>query len=124
MMRRWRAAVGEGDVGPNTGGMGAYSPAPVVTPAIEAQVMSDVIAPLVEGMSREGCPFQGVIFAGLMIDPATQRAKVSSPCACAFPSLPFPSLSLSFLSLSFSSLLFSSLSFLSFPFLSLPPCMF
>ena len=59
--------VGEGDTGLNTGGMGAYSPAPVLTPAIEAKVMKDIIQPTVDGMAAEGCPFTGVIFAGLMI---------------------------------------------------------
>jgi phosphoribosylamine--glycine ligase len=61
-------AVGEGDTGPNTGGMGAYSPAPVFTPAIEEKVMRDIIAPTVSGMANEGHPFKGVLFAGLMID--------------------------------------------------------
>lgn len=67
-------AAYDGDKGPNTGGMGAYSPAPVVTPAIEAQVMSEVIRPLVSGLEASGAPFQGVIFAGLMIEDG--RAKV------------------------------------------------
>jgi phosphoribosylamine---glycine ligase len=60
--------VGEGDTGLNTGGMGAYSPAPVLTPALEARVMKDIIQPTVDGMAAEGCPFTGVIFAGLMIE--------------------------------------------------------
>ena len=60
--------VGEGDTGLNTGGMGAYSPAPVLTPALEAKVMKDIIQPTVDGMAAEGCPFTGVIFAGLMIE--------------------------------------------------------
>jgi len=59
--------VGDGDTGPNTGGMGAYSPAPVVTDAIAAQVMKEIIAPTVAAMKAEGCPFKGVLFAGLMI---------------------------------------------------------
>lgn len=59
--------VGDGDTGLNTGGMGAYSPAPVVTPEIEEIVMRDIIKPTVDGMAAEGCPFTGVIFAGLMI---------------------------------------------------------
>lgn len=59
--------VGEGDTGLNTGGMGAYSPAPVLTPELEAKVMRDIIQPTVDGMAAEGCPFTGVIFAGLMI---------------------------------------------------------
>lgn len=59
--------VGDGDVGPNTGGMGAYSPAPVFTPAIERQVMDRIIRPTVEGMRKRGRPFKGVLFAGLML---------------------------------------------------------
>ncbi len=60
-------AVGEGDTGPNTGGMGAYGPAPVVTPEIEKQVMDTIVTPTVKGMAAEGHPFCGVLFAGLMI---------------------------------------------------------
>lgn len=60
-------AVGEGDTGPNTGGMGAYSPAPVFTPAIQDQVMREAILPTVAGMAAEGKPFKGVLFCGLMI---------------------------------------------------------
>jgi len=59
--------VGDGDTGLNTGGMGAYSPAPVVTQEITDIVMRDIIKPTVDGMAAEGCPFTGVIFAGLMI---------------------------------------------------------
>ena len=59
--------VGEGDTGPNTGGMGAYSPAPVFTPELADQVMADIIQPTVDGMRAEGMPFQGVLFAGLML---------------------------------------------------------
>jgi phosphoribosylamine--glycine ligase len=59
--------VGDGDTGLNTGGMGAYSPAPVVTPAIEAEVMEKLILPTVRGMAAEGRPYKGVLFAGLMI---------------------------------------------------------
>ena len=57
-----------GDTGPNTGGMGAYSPAPVVTPAIHQRVMQEVILPTVEGMAAEGNAFTGFLYAGLMID--------------------------------------------------------
>ena len=60
--------VGEGDTGPNTGGMGAYSPAPVVTPEIHARIMSEVIEPTVQGMAAEGNPYTGFLYAGLMID--------------------------------------------------------
>jgi len=57
----------EGDKGPNTGGMGAYSPAPVVTPEIEARIMAEVIEPTVKGMTAEGKPYTGFLYAGLMI---------------------------------------------------------
>ena len=59
--------VGDGDTGPNTGGMGAYSPAPVMTKAMEARVMAEIIQPTLAGMARRGSPFKGVLFAGLMI---------------------------------------------------------
>jgi len=57
----------DGDHGPNTGGMGAYSPAPVVTPAIHARVMREVIQPVVKGMEQAGTPYVGFLYAGLMI---------------------------------------------------------
>lgn len=57
----------DGDTGPNTGGMGAYSPAPVMTKAMEARVMAEIIAPTLAGMNQRGTPFKGVLFAGLMI---------------------------------------------------------
>jgi phosphoribosylamine--glycine ligase len=60
-------AVFDGDQGPNTGGMGAYSPAPVVTPAVHATVMDEVMRRAVDGLAAEGCPYQGVLYAGLMI---------------------------------------------------------
>jgi phosphoribosylamine---glycine ligase len=60
--------VGDGDTGPNTGGMGAYSPAPVVTPEIHARVMREVIEPTIRGMRAEGHPYTGFLYAGLMID--------------------------------------------------------
>jgi len=56
-----------GDLGPNTGGMGAYSPAPVVTPEIHDRIMAEVIMPTVEGMAAEGAPYSGFLYAGLMI---------------------------------------------------------
>jgi phosphoribosylamine--glycine ligase len=64
----------DGDTGPNTGGMGAYSPAPVLTPAIEAQVMAEIIRPTLAEMARRGTPYQGVLYAGLMI--AEGRARL------------------------------------------------
>ena len=60
-------AVGEGDTGPNTGGMGAYSPAPALTEALQADIMERIIMPTVEGMANEGAPFKGVLYAGLML---------------------------------------------------------
>ncbi|HSF12478.1 MAG TPA: phosphoribosylamine--glycine ligase [Erythrobacter sp.] len=59
--------VGDGDTGPNTGGMGAYSPAPVLTPELQARVMAEIIEPTVRTMREEGNPYQGVLFAGLML---------------------------------------------------------
>jgi phosphoribosylamine---glycine ligase len=59
--------VGEGDTGPNTGGMGAYSPAEVLTPALQARAMAQIIQPTVEIMKQRGMPFSGVLFAGLML---------------------------------------------------------
>jgi len=59
--------VGEGDTGPNTGGMGAYSPAPVLTPALQERVLAEIVAPTVATMRAEGNPYQGVLYAGLML---------------------------------------------------------
>ena len=61
--------VGDGDTGPNTGGMGAYSPAPVMTDEMVQRTMDEIIRPTVAGMKARGLPFQGVLFAGLMITP-------------------------------------------------------
>lgn len=61
-------AVGEGDTGLNTGGMGAYSPVPLVTPSLEKEIMESIILPTVNALEKEGRSFQGVLFAGLMID--------------------------------------------------------
>lgn len=58
----------DGDQGPNTGGMGAYSPAPAVTPELHARVLREIIAPVVQGMEKEGTPYTGFLYAGLMID--------------------------------------------------------
>lgn len=60
-------AVGEGDTGPNTGGMGAYSPAPAVTAQIQEQVMQEIVQRTADALVAEGCPYRGVLFAGLMI---------------------------------------------------------
>jgi phosphoribosylamine---glycine ligase len=66
--------VGDGDTGPNTGGMGAYSPAPVLTPTIQAQAMAEIVEPTIREMARRGMPYQGVLYAGLMI--ADGRARL------------------------------------------------
>ena len=60
--------IGDGDTGPNTGGMGAYSPAPVVTPIVHARAMHEIILPTIQGMAKDGIPFTGFLYAGLMID--------------------------------------------------------
>lgn len=65
--------VGEGDTGPNTGGMGAYSPAPVLTEALQEQAMTQIIRPMMAEMARRGTPYQGVLYAGLMIDKGQAR---------------------------------------------------
>ena len=61
--------VGDGDTGPNTGGMGAVSPAPTMTPDLEDAIMQRIVAPTLRGMAERGMPFQGVLFAGLMVGP-------------------------------------------------------
>lgn len=63
----------DGDTGPNTGGMGAYSPAPVLTEALQAQVMERIIRPTIAEMAKKGMPFQGVLYAGLMIEDGQAR---------------------------------------------------
>ncbi|MCA0272993.1 MAG: phosphoribosylamine--glycine ligase [Proteobacteria bacterium] len=65
--------VGDGDTGPNTGGMGAYSPAPVLTDAILSQAMEEIVKPTIAEMARRGTPFQGVLYAGLMIKDGRAR---------------------------------------------------
>jgi phosphoribosylamine--glycine ligase len=60
-------AVGDGDTGPNTGGMGAYSPASVLTPALERRVMDEIILPSIRTMKKRGTPFKGILFAGLIL---------------------------------------------------------
>jgi phosphoribosylamine--glycine ligase len=68
--------IGDGDTGPNTGGMGAYSPAPVVTPNVHARVMHEIVQPTIAGMARDGMPFTGFLYAGLMIDAQGQPRTV------------------------------------------------
>ncbi|MDO9096291.1 MAG: phosphoribosylamine--glycine ligase [Rubrivivax sp.] len=77
--------VGEGDTGPNTGGMGAYSPAPVVTPNVHAKVMHEIIQPTIAGMAKDGVPFTGFLYAGLMIDAQGQPRTVEFNCRLGDP---------------------------------------
>ncbi len=72
--------IGEGDTGPNTGGMGAYSPAPVVTPEVDARVMEQVIMPTVRGMAAEGNAYTGFLYAGLMINAAGEPKVIEYNC--------------------------------------------
>lgn len=72
--------VGDGDTGPNTGGMGAYSPAPVVTPEIHDRIMAQVIMPTVRGMAEEGHVYKGFLYAGLMIDQSGQPKVIEFNC--------------------------------------------
>jgi phosphoribosylamine--glycine ligase len=65
--------IGDGDTGPNTGGMGAYSPAPVVTEAMMDRITREILVPVVDGMNRNGTPYKGVLYAGLMITGAGPR---------------------------------------------------
>ena len=60
--------IGDGDTGPNTGGMGAYSPAPVLTPGVEQKILREIFEPLLAGMRAEGTPFRGILYGGLMIE--------------------------------------------------------
>ncbi|MDH7598833.1 MAG: phosphoribosylamine--glycine ligase [Sedimentisphaerales bacterium] len=66
-------ALCDGDTGPNTGGMGAYSPAPVVTEAVMDRIVKEILVPVVDAMNRNGTPYKGVLYAGLMITPAGPR---------------------------------------------------
>ena len=75
----------DGDQGPNTGGMGAYSPAPVVTPEIHARVMREIIDPTLAGMRADGIPYSGFLYAGLMIDTAGQPRVVEFNCRLGDP---------------------------------------
>ena len=77
--------IGEGDTGPNTGGMGAYSPAPVVTPNVHARVMQEIVQPTIAGMAREGTPFAGFLYAGLMIDAQGRPRTVEFNCRLGDP---------------------------------------
>ena len=75
----------DGDLGPNTGGMGAYSPAPVVTPAVHARAMREVILPTLRGMQKDGIEYTGFLYAGLMISPAGQVKTLEFNCRLGDP---------------------------------------
>ena len=75
----------DGDAGPNTGGMGAYSPAPVVTPRLHAQVMREIILPTIQGMAADGIPFSGFLYAGLMIDTKGNAKTLEFNCRMGDP---------------------------------------
>ncbi|TMH40968.1 MAG: phosphoribosylamine--glycine ligase [Betaproteobacteria bacterium] len=75
----------DGDQGPNTGGMGAYSPAPIVTPKVHARVMREIIQPAVQGMAQEGHPYVGFLYAGLMIDSAGNPRALEFNCRLGDP---------------------------------------
>ncbi|WP_020166817.1 MULTISPECIES: phosphoribosylamine--glycine ligase [Methylotenera] len=75
----------DADLGPNTGGMGAYSPAPVVTPEIHAKVMREVIRPTVDGMAKDGIPYTGFLYAGLMISPNGNLKTLEFNCRMGDP---------------------------------------
>jgi phosphoribosylamine--glycine ligase len=77
--------VFDGDAGPNTGGMGAYSPAPVVTPQVHARVMREIIRPVLKGMKAEGTPYTGFLYAGLMINAAGEPRVVEFNCRMGDP---------------------------------------
>jgi len=75
----------DGDRGPNTGGMGAYSPAPVVTPALHERIMREVIGPTIRGLTAEGMPYTGFLYAGLMIAPDGTPNVLEFNCRCGDP---------------------------------------
>ena len=75
----------DGDQGPNTGGMGAYSPAPVVTPKVHARVMREIILPTMAGMAKDGLPYTGFLYAGLMIDKAGNAKTLEFNCRMGDP---------------------------------------
>ena len=73
------------DEGPNTGGMGAYSPAPIITPSLHARVMREIIVPTVQGMAQDGIPFSGFLYAGLMIDKTGKPRTLEFNCRMGDP---------------------------------------
>ncbi len=77
--------LADGDQGPNTGGMGAYSPAPVVTPAVHARAMREIILPTIKGMESDGIPYTGFLYAGLMIDAQGRPRTIEFNCRMGDP---------------------------------------
>ena len=77
--------VGDGDTGPNTGGMGAYSPAPVVTKEIHERILREIIRPTIQGMAAEGTPYVGFLYAGLMISPDGKPKVIEFNCRSGDP---------------------------------------
>ena len=83
--------VGDGDIGPNTGGMGAYSPAPIVTPELESRIIRDILVPTLHALRREERPFKGVLYAGIMVTDAGPKVleynvRFGDPeCQCILP---------------------------------------
>ncbi len=75
----------DGDQGPNTGGMGAYSPAPVVTPAVHARIMREIVLPTVNGMAADGIPYTGFLYAGVMVDAAGRPKTLEFNCRLGDP---------------------------------------
>ena len=75
----------DGDAGPNTGGMGAYSPAPVVTPEVHARVLREIVMPTVQGMAADGIPYTGFLYAGLMIDEKGRARTLEFNCRMGDP---------------------------------------
>jgi phosphoribosylamine--glycine ligase len=75
----------DGDEGPNTGGMGAYSPAPVVTPALHARIVREIVTPTVRGMAKDGIPYSGFLYAGVMIDRAGNPKVLEFNCRLGDP---------------------------------------
>ena len=80
-------AVGEGDTGPNTGGMGAYSPAPVVTSELHEQIMHEIVQRTADAMADQGTSFSGILFAGLMIKDGKVQPDTNFDVQSVFPML-------------------------------------
>lgn len=78
-------AIGNGDQGPNTGGMGAYSPAPLITPALQQRIMDTIMLPTVNGLAAEGCPYVGFLYAGIMVTPEGEPKVLEYNCRLGDP---------------------------------------